>query len=31
MIRITDDDLKHGGEELLRRVRAALTARGARW
>lgn len=31
MIRITHDDLKHGGEELLRRVRTALAARGARW
>lgn len=31
MVRITDDDLKDGGHELLRRVRAALAARGARW
>ena len=31
MVRITDDDLKNGGHELLRRVRAALAERGARW
>ena len=31
MVRITDDDLKNGGRELLRRVRAALATRGARW
>ncbi|MBG6214204.1 hypothetical protein RCH23_002689 [Cryobacterium sp. CAN_C3] len=31
MIRITDDDLKNNGLELLRRVRAALVARSARW
>lgn len=31
MVRITDDDLMYGGQELLRRVRAALAARGARW
>lgn len=31
MVRITDDDLTYGGQELLRRVRAALAARGARW
>ncbi|WP_146070687.1 hypothetical protein [Cryobacterium sp. M91] len=31
MVRITDDDLKTGGQELLRRVRAALVERGARW
>ncbi|MDJ0338216.1 hypothetical protein [Cryobacterium sp. PH31-O1] len=30
MVRITDDDLTYGGQELLRRVRAALAARGAR-
>lgn len=31
MIRVTDDDLRDGGHELLRRVRAALAGRGARW
>ena len=31
MVRITDDDLKNGGSELLRRVRTALTDRGGRW
>ena len=31
MVRVTDDDLKNGGLELLRRVRAALIERGARW
>ena len=31
MVRITDDDLTYGGQELLRRVRAALAARGAPW
>ena len=30
VIRVTDDDLKDGGRELLRRVRATLTARGWR-
>ncbi len=30
VIRITDDDLKNGGRELLKRVRAALKARGWR-
>ncbi|TFB70621.1 hypothetical protein E3O06_14290 [Cryobacterium glaciale] len=30
MVRITDDDLTYGGQELLRRVRAALANRGAR-
>ena len=30
VIRITDDDLRDGGRELLRRVRSALAARGCR-
>ena len=31
MVRITDDDLKNGGRELLRRVQASLVQRCASW